>query len=134
LCRELTATLRHKRPSPLQQGKAPTWACGIILALGMVNFLFDPDQTPHVPARQIREYSGLSSNTMQSKSKQIRDLLGMSPFDPDWTIPSMVEENPLIWMLEINGLIVDLRSAPRTIQEEAFRRGLIPCVPGEAES
>ncbi len=25
LCRELTATLGRKRPSPLLQGKAPTW-------------------------------------------------------------------------------------------------------------
>ncbi|HJT59165.1 MAG TPA: DUF6398 domain-containing protein [Ktedonobacteraceae bacterium] len=46
LCRELTATLGRKRPSPLLQGKAPTWACGIIHALGMVNFLFDSSQTP----------------------------------------------------------------------------------------
>lgn len=48
LCRELTATLCRKRPSPLAQGKAPTWACGIIHALGMVNFLFDSSQTPHI--------------------------------------------------------------------------------------
>ena len=40
LCRELTATLCRKRPSPLVRGKADTWACGIIHALGMVNFLF----------------------------------------------------------------------------------------------
>jgi hypothetical protein len=32
LCRELTATLCRKRPSPLARGKAPTWACGIIHA------------------------------------------------------------------------------------------------------
>jgi hypothetical protein len=52
LCRELTATLCRKRLSPLVQGKAPTWACGIIHALGMVNFLFDSSQTPILrPAR-----------------------------------------------------------------------------------
>jgi hypothetical protein len=66
---------------------------------------------------------------MQAKSKQIRDLLSMSQLDPDWTLPSRVEKNPLIWMLEINGLIVDVRYVPRAIQEEAFRRGLIPYVP-----
>jgi len=129
LCRQLTATLARKRPSPLLQGKAPTWACGIIHALGMVNFLFDPSQTPHVPASQICEHFGLSSSTMQAKSKQTRDLLGMSQLDLDWMLPSRVEKNPLIWLLEINGLIVDVRDAPRAIQEEAFRRGLIPYVP-----
>lgn len=129
LCRQLTSTLCRKRPSPLSQGKATTWACGIIHALGMVNFLFDASQTPHVPASQIWDYFGLSSSTMQAKSKQIRDLLGMYQMDPDWTIPSMVDQNPLIWMLQVNGLIVDVRHAPREIQEEAFRKGLIPYIP-----
>src|SRR6266568_3376236 len=53
LCRELTATLCRKRPSPLVGGKATVWACGIIHALGMVNFLFDSSQTPHIAASQI---------------------------------------------------------------------------------
>src|SRR5712691_2993716 len=131
LCRELTATLCRKRPSPLIQGKATTWACGIIHALGMVNFLFDASQTPHIPASQIWGYFDLSSSTMQTKSKQIRDLLGMYQMDPDWTIPSMVDKNPLIWMLEVNGLIIDVRHAPRAIQVEAFRKGLIPYIPDE---
>src|SRR5919202_309903 len=69
LCRQLTATLCRKRPSPLVRGKATTWACGIIHALGMVNFLFDSSQTPHIAARGIWEYFDLSSSTMQAKSK-----------------------------------------------------------------
>jgi hypothetical protein len=47
LGRELTATLCRKRPSPLVRGKAETWACGIVHALGMVNFLFDSSHPPH---------------------------------------------------------------------------------------
>jgi Domain of unknown function (DUF6398) len=129
LCRELTATLCRKRPSPLARGKASTWACGILHALGMVNFLFDSSQTPHIAASQIWEYFELSSSTMQAKSKQIRDLLGMYPMDPDWSIPSMIDQNPLIWMLEVNGLIIDVRHAPRELQEAAFRQGLIPYIP-----
>ena len=126
LCRELTATLCRKRPSPLVRGKAETWACGIVHALGMVNFLFDSSQAPHIAASQIWEYFNLSSSTMQAKSKQIRDLMGMDPMDPDWSTPSMVDKNPLIWMLEVNGLIIDVRHAPKEIQEAAFRQGLIP--------
>ncbi len=129
LCRQLTATLCRKRPSPLIGGKAATWACAIIHALGMVNFLFDSSQTPHVPASQIWGYFGLSSSTMQAKSKQIRDLMDMYPMAPDWTIPSMVDKNPLIWMLNVNGLIMDVRHAPREVQEEALRKGLIPYIP-----
>ena len=81
--------------------------------LGMVNFLFDSSQTPHIAPSQIWEDFDLSSSTMQAKSKQIRDLMGMSPMDPDWSIPSMVDKNPLIWMLEVNGLIIDVRQAHR---------------------
>jgi hypothetical protein len=129
LCRELTAMLCRKRPSPLIGGKANTWACGIIHALGMVNFLFDSSQKPYVPASRIWEFFGLSSSTMQAKSKQIRDLFHMHQFDPDWTIPSMIEQNPLIWMIQVNGLVMDARRAPREIQEEALRKGLIPYIP-----
>ncbi|MBV9229114.1 MAG: hypothetical protein JOZ18_07355 [Chloroflexi bacterium] len=129
LCRQLTATLCRKRPSPLVRGKANTWACGIVHAIGMVNFLFDSSQKPHVPASQIWEYFGLSSSTMQAKSKQIRDLLNIDMMDPDWTLPSMIATNPMAWMIQVNGLIVDARHMPREIQEEAFRKGLIPYIP-----
>jgi hypothetical protein len=95
----------------------------------MVNFLFDSSQTPHLAARGIWKYFELSSSTMQVKSKQIRDLLGMYPMDPEWSTPSMIGQNPLVWMLEVNGLIIDVRHAPREIQEAAFRLGLIPSIP-----
>lgn len=130
LCRELTATLCRKRPSPLVRGKAPTWACGIIHTLGMVNFLFDSSQTPHLAASQIWQAFDLSSSTMQAKSKEIRDLLGIFPMDPAWSTPAMIEQNPLVWMLEVNGLIVDVRHASREVQEIALRKGLIPYIPG----
>src|SRR5438045_3205215 len=130
-CRQLTATLCRKRPSPLSQGKAATWACGIIHALGMVNFLFDASQTPHVSSSQIASYFGLSPSTMQGKSKQIRDLLDMYQMDPDWTLPSKIDDNLLAWMIQVNGFVIDARHAPREIQKEAFRKGLIPYIPGE---
>ena len=48
----------------------------------------------------------------------------MYPIDPDGSTPSMVEQNLLIWMLEVNGLIIDVSHAPREIQEASFRQGL----------
>ncbi|MDQ2885321.1 MAG: DUF6398 domain-containing protein [Chloroflexota bacterium] len=131
LCRQLTATLCRKRLSPLAGGKANTWACGIIHALGMVNFLFDSSQTPHVSAHQIWTYFGISSSTSQAKSKQIRDLLKIHQMDPNWTLPSKIDTNPFAWMISVNGLIIDARYVPREIQEEAFFKGLIPYIPGE---
>ena len=43
LCRKLTAKLGRKRPSPLVSGLPNTWACGIVRAIGWVNFL-DEDE------------------------------------------------------------------------------------------
>jgi hypothetical protein len=47
-----------------------------------------------------------------------------------WTLPSKLYDNPFVWMLEVNGFMVDIRKAPLELQEEAFRLGLIPFVPG----
>ena len=57
----------------------------------------------------------------------------MNPFDVEWSLPSRIERNPMAWLIQINGLIVDARSMPRAVREEAFRRGLIPFVPEAAQ-
>jgi Domain of unknown function (DUF6398) len=129
LCRQLTETLCRKRPSPLSQGKTATWACAIIHAVGTVNFLYDASQIPHVPTSQIARYFSLSSSTMQARSKQFRDLLDMYQMDPKWTLPPKVDDNLPVWIIQVNGFIIDVRHAPREIQEEAFRKGLIPYIP-----
>ncbi len=131
LCRQLTALLCRKRPSPLVSGKANIWAAGIVHALGMVNFLFDPSQTPHVKSPQIAEYFKTVQSSVQLKSKLIRDLVRMYQMSPEWTLPSLMDTNPLAWMISVNGIIVDARYVPRPIQEEALRLGLIPYLPKE---
>ncbi|MEL6554732.1 MAG: plasmid pRiA4b ORF-3 family protein [Cyanobacteria bacterium J06621_11] len=131
LIRYATAALCRKRPSPLASGRDYTWACGITHAIGMVNFLFDPAQDPHISAGELYEIFGVGASTGQGKSKKVRDTLKMSQMDPNWGLPSKMDSNPLIWMLEVNGFIMDIRSAPREVQEIAFAKGLIPYIPGE---
>lgn len=134
LSRKLTAALCRKRPSPLVRGKAKTWACGIVHALGMVNFLYDSSQTPHIKATELYKLFGVGQSTGQGKSKQIRDMMSMSQLSPDWCLPSLIDDNPMIWMLSVNGLIMDIRNAPYGAQVEAFEQGLIPYIPGDRES
>jgi len=129
VCCQLCAALCRKRPSPLLAGKANTWACGIIHAIGMVNFLFDSKQKPHIKASEIYSWFGIAESTGSGKSKQIRDLMKMNYFDTKWTLPSKMENNPLVWMIQVNGLVVDARYCPREIQEEAYKKGLIPYMP-----
>lgn len=133
LIRQATAALCRKRPSPLEKGQVKTWACGITHAVGMVNFLFDSSQTPHVSANQIYQWFGIAASTGQAKSKLVRDTLKMRQLDATWCLPSRMDDNPLIWMLSVDGLLMDIRQAPLGAQVEAFRKGLIPYIPGRRE-
>ena len=42
-----------------------------------------------------------------------------------------MDDNPLIWMLSVNGFMMDIRHAPREVQEIAFKKGLIPYIPAD---
>ena len=35
----------------------------------------------------------------------------------------------MVWMIEVNGFVIDARFLKREIQEEALRKGLIPYIP-----
>lgn len=129
LCRELAAALARKRPSPLIGGQAKSWACGIVYTIGYVNFLFDKSQNPHMRADDLCAWFGVAASTGGSKAKQIRDMLRINQVDGKWLLPSMVDKHPLTWMISVNGFIMDARWAPRSIQEEAYRKGLIPFMP-----
>jgi hypothetical protein len=129
LCRKLAGALARKRPSPLPSGKPETWACGIVRTIGWVNFLDDSSRRPHLKLTAIDKAFGVAESTGQGKSKAIRTMLKIRPFDPQWTLPSRMDENPRAWMIEVNGFVVDARHLKREFQEEAFRKGLIPYIP-----
>jgi hypothetical protein len=119
------------RPSPLTTGHLKTWACGIIYALGSVNFLFGKSQTPSMSAADLCAGFGVSKSTGSAKAKAVRDALDMRQMDPQWYRPSKMDENPMAWMIMVNGYVVDVRSMPRDIQEAAYAKGLIPYLPGD---
>lgn len=123
--------LARKRPSPLLRGKENVWAAAVVHAVGRVNFLDDPTQTPHCKPKLIYAFFGIAESTGQNKSKEVRDLLGMGPFSPEWTLPSRLADNPMVWMLQVNGVTVDIRRAPMEVQRLAFDKGLIPFIPAE---
>lgn len=130
LCREMSACVCQEG-SPVLRGKPAGWAAGIVYALGRINFLTDPSQTPHMTSVGIAEGFGISLATMQAKARTIREGLDLFPFHPDWCLPSRLEENPLVWMLEVNGFLIDIRMAPREVQVVAYEQGLIPYIPAD---
>ena len=92
---------------------------------------FDKSQTPHCKSPVIHEHFGVAASTMQNKSKEIRDLLNMYQLSPEWMTPSRIDESPVAWLLQVNGLIVDARHMPREVQEIAYEKGLIPYIPAD---
>jgi hypothetical protein len=70
---------------------------------------------------------------MMTKSRIIRDKLDITTFDPDWCTPAMLVDNPLVWMFDVGGFVIDIRDTPRQVQEEAYRQGLIPFIPADKQ-
>jgi len=132
LCEDMTWTV-YEEGLPIEMGKPVGWASGIVHAVGWINFLHDTSQSPHMSSAQIAEGFGVSQGTMMAKSKIIRDELDLIQMDPDWCLPALLEDNPLVWMLKVNGFIMDIRMAPREAQEEAYRQGLIPFIPADRQ-
>jgi Domain of unknown function (DUF6398) len=133
LCRKLAEKLARKRPSPLLHGSPNAWASGIVRAVGGVNFLHDKSQTPYMRATDIDHYLGTSPSSGAAKLAAIRKMFKMYQLDPNWTLPSRLEDNPMVWMLQVNGFMVDVRHAPREVQELAFKKGLIPYIPADRQ-
>jgi hypothetical protein len=129
LCRKLTENLARKRPSPLASGKPNSWACGIVRTIGWVNFLDDKTRRPHMKLTDIDKLFGVGESTGQQKSASIRKMLRIAPMDPQWSLRENIAENPMTWMIEVNGFLIDARILKREYQEEALRQGLIPYIP-----
>lgn len=133
LARLMTAALCRKRPSPVVSGQPRTWACGVVHALGRVNFLTDRSCPPYLSTADLCAAFGVGQSTAAAKARVIEEALGIRMFDPRWTLAGLVEKNPLVWMAEVNGLLVDLRRMPREVQEIAFAKGMIPYIPADRE-
>jgi hypothetical protein len=134
LSRAMAATLCRKRRSPLGLGQPRSWASGIVYVLGRVNFLDDPSVSPHMTTAELAAAFGVSEATVHAKSRIIKETLRIVALDPRWTMPSLMERSPLTWMAEIGGFIVDLRTMPRVVQEQAFDAGLIPIMPPDRKA
>ncbi len=132
LCEEMAMVI-YLGELPSQRDKPASWASGVVHAVGWVNFLHDPNRSPHITPAQLAEGFGVSKGTMMTKSRIIRDKLDITTFDPDWCTPAMLADNPLVWMFDVGGFLIDIRDTPRQVQEEAYREGLIPFIPADKQ-
>jgi hypothetical protein len=133
MSRYLAAALARKRPSPLARGRTKTWACGIVYTIGSINFLSDKSFEPAMRMEDLCRLMGVSPSTGGNKAGEIRKMFNMHQFDPDWTLPSKMDENPMVWFVSVNGFIVDIRREPRELQEIAYQQGVIPYIPADRQ-
>lgn len=133
LCRRVVGKLGRKRPSPLTRGDLGIWAAGVVYAVGQLNFVFDPAQTPHATADQLSGWLGVKKTTMANKARLVRDTLQLSHFDSEFMRRDLVEASPLTWLREVDGLLVDIRHAPVHLQVRGPRARVDPYVPGFAD-
>jgi hypothetical protein len=105
LARHVVAKLARKRPSPIQSGRAPSWAGAVVYALGQVNVLSGAAAKPCLTADDLSAAFGVGKSALGNKA------------------------SPAIWYIQVDGLIVDALTLPLPIQARAFELGVIPHIP-----
>mgnify|MGYP001345874558 CR=1 FL=1 len=116
LCDKLIKKLGRKRDVPFHKGKLEIWAAAVIHALGSINFLFDKSFEPYISLDQLNDYFGTKKLTVTNKSKQIKDLLQLWHFSPEFSTQHVAENNPFNDMVMVDGFIVPLSELPEDSQ------------------
>lgn len=134
LCLHALEKLCRKRPSPLKSGTTNGWAAGIVHAIGSNNFIFDRSQPIHMTAKKLAAPFGVAASTASSKASAIKKLLKIDYSRAEWCLPSMAASNPMLWMVSINGFLLDARTLPVEMQRICYEKGLIPFVPADKDA
>ena len=53
----------------------------------------------------------------------------MSWATPEFLRADVIDSSSMVWFIEIDGFILDVRSLPVEIQAQAFAKGIIPYIP-----
>jgi hypothetical protein len=108
LCARLISKMRRKRVVPFATGRPEIWAAAVVYALGQINFLFDPAESPHTTPDTIADFFGVSKVTVGLKAKAIRDLFKLKRWDSEFCTASIAARNPFANLVMVNGFIIPL--------------------------
>lgn len=117
LCEKLIKKLGRKRDIPFQRGKLEIWAAAVIHTIGSINFLFDKSFEPYITVEQLNAYFGTNNSTVSNKSRDIKKMLKLGYFNPEFSTQSMTASNPFNEMVVIDGFMVPLDTLPEDLQE-----------------
>ena len=96
--------------------------------------LDDPKCSPYMKLIDINPKFGVANSTGQGKCMAIKRMFGIGRLSVDWTVPSRLGDNPLVWKVWINDELVDIRQESREKQEAAFLKGEIPYIPADRDN
>jgi Domain of unknown function (DUF6398) len=85
-----------------------------------------------MPMADVAAGFGVGESTASAKARTISDALQVSRMDPAWMLRERATHNPLLWLVQVNGFIADIRDLPRELQQIAYDEGLIPYIPADA--
>jgi hypothetical protein len=108
--------------------------CGNSVCHRFKQFYFDKTQEIHLTTKELASAFGISTSTAASKAAELKKMFKIDYFNSEWMLPELIEASPMIWMVQVNGFIVDIRDMPLEVQQQAFEMGIIPYVPGEKEA
>ena len=117
LCEKLLRKLGRKRVVPFATGRPEIWAVAIIHAIGSVNFLYDRSVTPHLTVEELNAFYGTSGNTISAKSKLIRNMFKLYPYDREFSTRCMRDKNPYDRFVMVDGMIMSIDRLPEDMQE-----------------
>jgi hypothetical protein len=122
--RLLAAALCRKRPSPLNSGRTDTWACGILYVLGQINFLSDKSFEPYMTLGDLCGRMKVGASTASAKSRIISEAFRLHPFHPEWTLPSLMDRNPISSLFSVHGLPAGMEHLLGQVQAAALREAI----------
>ena len=117
LAKKMLQKLRSENDIPFMTGQPKIWAAAIINALGTINFLFDKSFKPYVSVEELNTFFGTSKSTTANKSKQIREMLNLRHYDPEFSTNKMQEDNPFNKFVMVDGMITLLDTLPEEFQQ-----------------
>ncbi len=66
--------------------------------------------------------SSVGQSTASAKAQVISRVLNVHRLNPKWSLPSLLEQNPLVWMAEVNGMLVDLETCHERSKKSPLQR------------
>ena len=52
---------------------------------------------------------GVARNTAASKGAEIRKILKIDYYNQEWVLPSLLDKNPMVWLVQVDGIMIDAR-------------------------